>query len=48
MIMKEEVNLEYSVLMSVYIKEKPEFLERALESIYNQTLKPREVILVKD
>lgn len=48
MIMKEEVNLEYSVLMSVYIKEKPEFLERALESIYNQTLKPKEVILVKD
>ena len=41
MIMKEEVNLEYSVLMSVYIKEKTEFLERALESIYNQTLKPK-------
>ena len=36
------------MLMSVYIKEKPEFLERALESIYNQTLKPKEVILVKD
>ena len=40
--------MEFSVLMSVYIKEKPEFLERALESIYNQTLKPKEVILVKD
>ena len=36
------------MLMSVYIKEKTEFLERALESIYNQTLKPKEVILVKD
>ena len=40
--------MEFSVLMSVYIKEKTEFLERALESIYNQTLKPKEVILVKD
>ena len=34
--------------MSVYIKERPEFLERALESIFNQTLKPKEFVLVKD
>ena len=40
--------MEISVLMSVYIKERPEFLERALESILNQTLKPRELVLVKD
>ena len=40
--------MEISVLMSVYIKERPEFLERALESILNQTLKPKELVLVKD
>ena len=40
--------MEISVLMSVYIKERPEFLERALESIFNQTLKPKEFVLVKD
>ena len=40
--------VQFSVLISVYIKEKPEFLEKALNSIYNQTLKPDEVVLVKD
>ena len=40
--------MEISVLMSVYIKERPEFLERALESIFNQTIKPKELVLVKD
>lgn len=38
-----------SVLMSVYYKEKPEYLHQALESIWdNQTLKPDEIILVED
>lgn len=37
-----------SVLMSVYKKEKPEYLKLALESMINQTVKPDEIVLVKD
>ena len=40
--------LKFSVLISVYAKEKPEFLKKALQSIYNQSLKPNEIVLVKD
>ena len=40
--------VKFSVLISVYNKEKPDFLEKALDSICNQTLKPDEVVLVKD
>ena len=40
--------VKFSVLMSVYIKEKPEYLDKALESVFNQTVKPDEVILVED
>ena len=39
---------DYSVLMSVYRKEKPVFLEQAMESIYNQTIKTNDFILVCD
>ena len=39
---------KFSVLMSVYEKEKPQFLKTALESIINQTLKPNEIVLIKD
>jgi glycosyltransferase involved in cell wall biosynthesis len=38
----------FSVLMSVYYKEKPLYLKLALDSIINQTLLPTEVIIVKD
>lgn len=38
----------YSVLMSLYIKEQPEFLDKALNSIVNQTLTPNEVVVVLD
>jgi glycosyltransferase involved in cell wall biosynthesis len=38
----------YSVLMSVYYKEKPEWLKVAIESMLNQTIKPAEFVLVKD
>lgn len=38
----------FSVLSSVYIKESPLFLRQSLDSIFNQTLLPNEVILVKD
>lgn len=39
---------KFSVLMSVYVKEKPNYLKKSLTSIINQTLKPNEIILVKD
>lgn len=39
---------KYSVLMSLYLKEKPEYLDQAIESMVNQTLKPDEIVIVKD
>lgn len=38
----------YSVLMSVYYKERPEYLSAALNSIFEQTLPPYEFVLVCD
>ncbi|MDR7925261.1 glycosyltransferase [Latilactobacillus sakei] len=38
----------FSVLMSVYRKEEPEFLSEALKSILTQTLIPDEIIIVED
>ena len=38
----------FSVLISVYYKESPVFLHQSLESIFQQTLLPTEVILIKD
>ena len=37
-----------SVLMSVYGKEKAEYLRESLQSLYNQTRIPEEVVVVKD
>ena len=43
------MNINFSVLMSIYKKEKAENFKLAIESIYdNQTLKPSEIILVED
>lgn len=39
---------KFSVLLSVYEKEHPEFLAEAIDSIYSQTLPPTEVVLVED
>ncbi len=39
---------KFSVLFSVYYKEKPEFFDRALESIYQQTVQADEWVIVKD
>lgn len=44
----EEVMEKYSVLMSLYIKEKPEYLDLAINSMVKQTLKPDEIVIVKD
>ena len=39
---------KYSVLMSLYIKEKPKNLDLAIASMINQTIKPDEIVIVKD
>lgn len=39
---------KYSVLLSVYYKEKPEYFTQSLESMVNQTLVPDEIVIVKD
>ncbi len=39
---------EYSVLISVYYKEQPEWFQDAIESILNQTVPPSEIVLVED
>ncbi|PKM90649.1 MAG: glycosyl transferase [Firmicutes bacterium HGW-Firmicutes-10] len=38
----------YSVLMSIYKKEKPMYFIQSIESIVNQTLRPDEIVIVKD
>lgn len=40
--------MKYSVLMSVYCKEKPEYLKLSIDSMLNQTVKPDEIVIVKD
>lgn len=40
--------MNYSVLMSVYAKEKPEYLVQSIESMLNQTLKPEQFVIVED
>lgn len=39
---------QFSVLMSLYIKEHPEYLQKSLESVLNQTVKPDQIVIVKD
>lgn len=45
---KEANNGKYSVLMSLYKKENPDYLRLALDSMLNQTIVPDEIILVED
>lgn len=40
--------MKYSVLMTVYFKDNPKYFELAIDSMINQTLKPDEIVLVKD
>lgn len=40
--------MDYSVLMSVYYKEKPEYLRAAIDSILNQTVPTNDFVLVCD
>lgn len=49
--MKEKTNNyfpDFSVLMSVYKNEKPEYLDQSLISLENQTVLPKEIVLVED
>lgn len=40
--------MKFSVLLSLYYKEKPDFLHQSLESVFSQTLSPDEVVIVED
>lgn len=40
--------VKYSVLMSIYSKEQPQYLKLAIQSMVDQTIKPDEFIIVKD
>jgi len=41
--------MKFSVLISLYAKERPDYLNQALKSIWNdQNVKPNEIVLVKD
>jgi len=42
------MSFSYSFLMSVYLKEKPEQLQIAIESMLKQTIFPAEIVIVKD
>lgn len=39
---------KYSVLMSVYYKERPEYLQQSMESILHQTVPASDFVLVCD
>ncbi|MBQ4131500.1 MAG: glycosyltransferase [Clostridia bacterium] len=39
---------KYSVLMSLYVKEKPDYLRLAIDSMINQTVVPDEIVIVED
>ena len=40
--------MKFSVLLSLYYKEKPKYLRQSLDSILAQTLLPDEIVMVKD
>ncbi len=39
---------KYSVLMSLYVNEKPSYLKQSIDSMINQTVMPDEIVVVKD
>ncbi len=39
---------EFSILQSVYYKDNPDFLAQSLQSIANNTIQPKNIVLVKD
>ena len=43
-----EERVPFSVLISLYKKENPEWFREALDSVFAQTVQPDEIVLVKD
>ena len=43
-----EMQKDFSVLMSVYHKENADYLRQSLDSVFNQTVRPKQVVLVED
>lgn len=43
-----ERHKDFSVAMSIYKNDDPQYLKEALDSVINQTLKPREIVVVGD
>ena len=41
-------NIKFSVLMSIYKNDKPEFVKLAIDSILNQTLRPNQYVIMVD
>lgn len=39
---------KFSVLMAVYLKDNPDYLREAIDSLLNQTLLPNEIVVVRD
>ena len=39
---------KFSVLMSLYIKEKPEYFDQCMKSILSNTVLPNEIVIVLD
>ena len=42
------MSMDYSILLPVYIKDKPEYLVLSIESMLNQTVKSNDFNIVKD
>ncbi len=40
--------MDFSVLLSVYRKEKPQYLRQSLDSVLHQTVPPTEIVMVED
>ena len=45
---KNNERLKYSVLMPLWYKEKTDYLEKSLESMLTQTVKPSEIVMIAD
>lgn len=45
---QQEKLLKYSVLMSLYVKERPQYLSQAIKGMIERTWKPDEIVIVKD
>ena len=40
--------MNFSVLMSIYKKEKPEYFSLCMKSLFEQSIIPTEIVIVKD